>query len=208
VESSTLVVGSLDALHAALEMGVHGVLAANADVVVVPTAAAFIGAAQAAVLTAGVFDDLDARVEALMLTDRASNSERYFIERLTAADLVVLCDGSPLHARMVWRNSPVGDAINATHSLVAIGAVASVLGDVMIDPRGGAPMIGLGYRPGVAICTPASEEQMDRTRSLLASDLALVVLGPRGVLHRDQDQWRVVRGTDVVVTRGGDAATL
>lgn len=208
MQKSTLCVGSLGALRDALVDDVLGTLAVNTDVVVVPTAAAFVGAAQTAVATAEVFDGLDLRIEALMVTDRASNAERYFVERLASAQLVVLCDGSPLHARMVWRNSPVGDAINAARSLVVIGAVASVLGDVMIDPRGGAPTIGLGYRSGVAFCAPASNEQLERTRSLLATDVALVVLGPRGIVQCGDDEWRVVCSADVVVTRGPDVVTL
>ena len=208
MRNQTLVVGSLGALRDALMGDALGPLAPDADVVVVPTAAAFVGAAQAAVATAEVFDGLDVKIEALMVTDRASNAEPYFVDRLANADLVVLCDGSPLHARMVWRNSPVGDAINAAHSLVAIGAVSSVLGDVMIDPRGGAPTIGLGYRAGVAICAPSSKEQSERTRSLLATDVALVVLGPQGILRCRDDEWLVVRAADVVVTRGPDVVTL
>jgi len=208
VQNSTLVVGSLDALRDALGDDALGPLAPHTDVVVVPTAAAFVGAAQAAVATAEVFDGFDVRIEALMVTDRASNTEPYFVERLVNADLVVLCDGSPLHARTVWRNSPVGDAINAARSLVAIGAVSSVLGDVMIDPRGGAPTSGLGHRIGVAFCAPASTEQLDRTRSLLATDVALVVLGRRGVVQYRDHQWRVLRSADVVVTRGSQVVTL
>ena len=208
MQHSTLAVGSLGALRDALVDDVFGPLATNADVVVLPTAAAFIGAAQAAVTTAEVFDGLDVNIEALMVTDRASSSEPYFVERLANADLVVLCDGSALHARTVWRNSPVGEAINLARSIVAIGAVTSVLGEVMIDPRGGAPTVGLGYRKGVAFCAPASEVQMDRTRSLLATDVALVVLGPRGILQCRDDEWRVVRSADVVVTQGSEVVTL
>jgi len=89
---------------------------------------------------------------------------------------------------------------------VAIGAVASVLGEVMIDPRGGAPTTGLGYRRGAALSLPASDEQMARTRTLLR-DVALVAIGPSGVVHHDGEQWRVLCG-DVVVTRGPDVIEL
>jgi len=208
VPESTLVVGSLDALRAALVDDVLGPLRSNADVVVLPTAAAYIGVAQTAVTTAQVFDALDVRVEALMVMDRGAADEPYFIDRLTAADLVVLCDGAALHARTVWRNTPTGEAINRARSIVAVGAVATVLGEVMIDPRGGAPMVGLGYRTGLVFCVPASEEQLERTRSLLDRDLALVVLGPRAVLHCRDGVWRVVCADDVVVTRGTTVETL
>ena len=142
-----------------------------------------------------------------MANDRTGASAPYVVQRLAQADLVILCDGSGLHARSVWRATPLGDAINASATLVAIGSVATILGEVMIDPRGGAPMTGLGYRPGVALCTPSSEEQLTRTRSLLGADVPLVLLGPAGVVRHDGSEWRVVSG-DVVVTRGHDSCVL
>lgn len=178
------------------------------DVVIVPTAAAFTGAAEAAVLVAHTLESVDARVEALMVTDRTSSAATYFEQRVARADVVVLCDGSALHARAVWRDTPVGDAIARANHLVAVGAVASVLGEVMIDPRGGAPTLGLGYRPGVALCPPASDDQLARTRSLLSRDVPLVVLGPRSVLQFADRRWRVVRAEDVVVTRGPEPGKL
>ena len=203
--TSTFAVGSLDALRAMLRDG-QLTLRERADVVIVPTAAAFTGFTEAAVLTSAVFDECTVRVEALMVSDRAATSDQYLVDRLTNAELVVLCEGSPLHARSVWRANAFGDAINAASTLIAIGAVSSVLGEVMIDPRGGAPTTGLGFRNGAALCLAASDEQMLRTRSLL-SDVTLVVVGPTGILHHDGERWRVVAG-DVVVTRGHDAVEL
>jgi hypothetical protein len=203
--SSTYAVGSLDALRTLLRDGPLS-LGDDTDVVIVPTAAAFVGLTEAALLTGAAFDEFDVRVEALMVSDRAATTDAYWTERLTHAGLVVLCDGSPLHARAVWRASAFGDAINAATELVAIGAVASVLGEVMIDPRGGAPTTGLGYRRGAALSLPASDEQMARTRTLLR-DVALVAIGPSGVVHHDGEQWRVLSG-DVVVTRGPDVIEL
>ena len=203
--SSTYAVGSLDALRTLLRDGPLTIVD-DADVVIVPTAAAFVGITEAVLLTSAAFDEFDVRLEALMVSDRAATTDPYWTDRLTSADLVVLCDGSPLHARSVWRANPFGDAIDAAATLVAIGAVSSVLGDVMIDPRGGAPTTGLGYRSGAALCLTASDDQMVRTRSLL-SDVALAVLGPTGIVHHDGEHWRVVNG-DVVVTRGRGVVEL
>lgn len=206
MNSTTVAVGSLGALRWVLTDGLLD-LAAGADVVVVPTAAAFVGIAEAAWAVAEVCEPFELGAEALMVADRASTGEPYFVERLAAADLVVLCDGSPLHARAVWRATPVGEAIARATRLLAIGSVASVLGGVMIDPRGGAPTTGLGYRDGVAFATPSSDEQLARTRSLMPMDLALVVLGPHGVVVGEGARWRVV-DDDVVVTRGLEPASL
>ncbi len=206
MQTLTLAVGSLGALRGVFEENTLD-LAEGAVVVVVATAAAFTGMPEAAIAVAEVSEPFGYRVEALMVADRAGADEPYFAQRITSADLVVLCDGSPLHARSVWRHTALGGAIGQASRLVAIGSVASVLGAVMIDPRGGAPTTGLDYRSGVAIAAPASDEQLMRTRSLMAADVPLVVLGPLGVVSHDGVRWRVLTD-DVVVTRGHDIAGL
>ena len=204
---STFAVGSLQGITALLDDVATMPRRGDADVVIVPAAAAFTGITESAVAIAGRFDSYDLRVEALMAGDREALSDPYFARRIREADVVILGDGSPLHARSVWRASDVGAAIDASNTLVAIGSVATVLGDVMIDPRGGAPTTGLGYRSGAALCLAASDDQMARTRSLLAHDIALVTLGPTGIVHHDDNGWRVVRG-EVIVTSGQDPTTL
>lgn len=206
MERTTLAVGSLAVAREVLLAGEVAV-AHGADVVVVPTAAAFTGAAPAAVAAAEALSDLDARVEAVMVTDRAGALEPYFARRVAAADVVVLTDGSVLHARSVWRDTPVGTAIDAARVVLAVGSVASVLGEVMVDPRGGAPTTGLGYRAGPVLCAPASPEQLARTRTLLGDAVTLVVVGPGGAVLGIGGAWRVLRD-DVVITRGETPATL
>jgi hypothetical protein len=206
MERTMLAAGSLAAARAVLLSGAV-IVASDADVVVVPTAAAFTGATQSAVAAAEVFAALDARVEGVMVGDRSAADEIYFAERIIAADVVVLTDGSALHARAVWRDTLVGAAIAGARLLIAVGSVASVLGDVMIDPRGGAPTTGLGYRPGVVFGVPASSAQLARTRDLLGPTETFVVLGPDGAVLGEDGAWRVVR-PDVVVTRGRELVEL
>jgi cyanophycinase len=207
MQPEILIVGSLDAFRSELIDNARLQLSEGADVVVVPTAAAFNGLTAAAIVVADVVTTFEYRVEGLMIADRTAADEPYFVERLTSADLVVLCDGSALHARSVWRATPIGDALGRAKRLVAIGSVASVLGEVMIDPRGGAPTLGLNLFQGVAFTTPTSEEQLTRTRSLLAPEVALVVLESCGVVNFNGSAWRVIND-DVVVTRGHDHAFL
>jgi cyanophycinase-like exopeptidase len=183
-------------------------MAPGIDVVVVPTAAAFTGAAEAALTVAQSLEGLGAQLEALMVSDRTSANEPHFASRIEEASLVLLCDGSPLHARSVWRDSLVGAALAQARRVVAVGATASVLGEVMIDPRGGAPTTGLGLASGVAFCAPASEEQLTRTRTLLDEGTALVVLGERGVVAHENGTWRVVVSEDVIVSRGTEVTAL
>ncbi len=208
VERSLVAVGSVAAFATYLSDGSLSARTPGADLVVLPTAAAFTGIAEAAVGVARVCDDLNVTVEALMVSDRASAGEIYFASRILDATMVVLCDGSALHALSVWRDSPVGEALARAGRIVAIGASASVLGEIMIDPRGGAPTVGLGLFSGVAFCAPAVEEQLLRTRSLLDEQTSLVVLGARGVLAYDAGEWRIVVDDDVVVHRGLDVSGL
>ncbi|HSN02064.1 MAG TPA: hypothetical protein VLS91_01135 [Acidimicrobiales bacterium] len=198
--ATTLYCGSLAAFANALDDDTLVGLASGADVVVVPTAAAFTGALAAALLIAHVLEDRCA-IETLMAIDRAGCAEAYFARRIGEADLVVLADGSALHARTTWRETPVGEALRGARRLVAIGSVAGALGEIMIDPRGGAPTTGLGYRPGLVATTPASAEQLERTRQLLGEDHVLAVLTPTGVLAGIDGAWRIARG-EVTVTRG------
>jgi hypothetical protein len=200
-------VGSTEALRELLGRGDVLSLSEGADVVIVPTAAAFTGAEASAIHLAGLFEAHGAKVEALMNINRDSSDEAYFAQRLGDASLVVVSDGSALHARSVWRESLVGDAIRDAGFVVAIGAVASVFGDVMVDPRGGAPTNGLGYVSGLVVTVTASDEQLARTRSLLGGDATLAVLGPSGAVHFDGATWRVL-APDVVTTQGGEPVEL
>jgi hypothetical protein len=202
-----MAVGSLNALRDVLAKGEPLHVTSETDVVLVPTAAAFTGATRAAIELSLIFEGSEAKVEALMLTDRSSSDEEYFATRIREADLVVLSEGSPLHAKSVWHASLVGEAIRDALCVVAVGSVSSVLGEVMIDPRGGAPTTGLGYRDGPVFSTSESDEQLRRTRTLLGADVLLAVLGPNGVVFGDGATWRVL-GDDVVVTRAHDVVSL
>jgi hypothetical protein len=128
------------------------------------------------------------------------------VRSVAAADVVVLLDGAPLHARSVWRASPLGEVL-ATRPIVAIGSVGSVLGDTMIDPRGGAPTTGLGLFSDVVVCAPAGSEQMTRTQNLLGASVTLIQLGPGAIVAFD-GTWRVVVAEDLVVTRGESPVSL
>jgi hypothetical protein len=205
--SETIAVRSADALREVLSSGHPFQLTSESDVVIVPTAAAFTGATQSAIELSLLFEASEAKVEALMNIDRTSSDEPYFATRIREADLVVLSEGSPLHAKSVWHASAIGEAIRDASRVVAIGSVSSVLGEVMIDPRGGAPTTGLGYRSGLVVSVSASDDQLHRTRSLLGADALLAVLGEGGAVYGRGEQWSVLRD-DVTVTREYETVTL
>jgi hypothetical protein len=207
MQQRTIVVGSLDALGDVLTARDLLDVTSDTDVVLLPTAAAFLGINESAIELSVLFEPTRAKVEALMIADRASNAEPYFVRRISSADVVVLSDGSALHAKSVWHGSPVGEAIRDARCVVAVGSVSSLLGEVMIDPRGGAPTTGLGYRTGLVLGVTASDEELTRTRTLLGEDEIFAVLGPRGVVYSDGTTWRRA-SDDVVVTRARDEVDL
>lgn len=171
------------------------------DVVIVGTAAAFIDAKRA---MQAVVDTLGGGT-VLALTDRRSALDQSNADAIRGATFVICVDGSALHARTIWRNSPVGDAL-CEASVVAIGSVSSVFGTVMIDPRGGAPTTGLNRFDDVVLAMPSEATQRERTQQLVGPQLLFVELTPTAVLGYDES-WRVIDG-DVVVTRAGAPAQL
>lgn len=173
------------------------------DVVVVPTAAAFAGPERAAVSLSDLFERRGARVEALMVTDRAGATESYFVQRVERADLVVVSDGSVLHARGIFRSTPFGEAVVNAKCLVVLGEVATLFGEVMVDPRGGAPTTGLGRFSDLVVMTKS--RITPRTRDLLGSHELVCALGDSGVALRGET-WRV--WGDAYVTRGNVEVTM
>ncbi len=206
MHDASVLVGSLSSLGVALATPGLVELDEGADVVLLPTAAAFVGPRRAGLELLDVVEPY-ARGEVLMVTDRTGAQAEYPARRVAEADLVVLADGSALHARSVWRESPVGAAIARAHQLIAIGETGSALFDVMVDPRGGAPTSGLGYRHDLVLTRPAPRDQLTRTRALLGATHPLVVLGDSGIVAGHDTTWRVVAG-EVQVSRGVEPASL
>ena len=194
-------VGSLDALDEALDRTVSS----PSSVCVLATAAAFRGVDEALEEVRGRLISRGATVHAIPGVDRASANDGDTVARVASSDVVVLLDGAPLHARSVWRNSPLVAALAAS-TLVCVGATGSVLGATMIDPRGGAPTTGLGLFSDVVVGVAVSVEQSARTR-LLVGDQTLVELG-RGTVVEYDGHWNVVDGRDLVVTRDGASVEL
>ncbi len=89
----------------------------------------------------------------------------------------LLLEGSPLHARALWRHSALSERWRlAPGPVVAIGTSSTVLGDVMVDPRGGAPTSGVGLFRGRVISLALSESVETRTRQLLGTQNTLEIL--------------------------------
>jgi hypothetical protein len=194
--------GSLDAFEVAV---MAAGLTPAMTVCVVATAAAFRGPDEAIAQIQVLLAPSGVEVSAVSAINRAGADDPGVVASVKMADLVVVADGATLHARSVWRHSALGDALGEA-ALICVGSTGSVLGETMIDPRGGAPTTGLGFFEDVVVSVPVSAEQSQRSRQLLGDQL-LVELGPRSVVAYD-GRWRVVADDDIVVTRGGEPANL
>lgn len=160
-------------------------LARDADVVILPTAAAFTGLAEAAI---SIVDALGhQRPEALLIGDRDAAQTEHFARRIREADAVVITDGSPLHLRTTLRDTVVHEALVQSHLIVAVGSSGTVLGATMIDPRGGAPTTGLGIFDDCVVAV--SSPTLQRSRELLRSTDVVREVGSTTAWSRFDSEW-------------------
>jgi cyanophycinase len=196
-----------------------GLLAASggSDVLVLPTAAAYQHPERVALRAAEWFESLGARVEGLMVVDRASAEDAGMAAEVAAARFVYLSGGSPLHLRAVLKKSAVFDALRQAWAdgavLAGAGAGAVVLTDPMVDPRGGALTLGLGLVDNLTLVPHFGDEhddahgqKLERTVAMAPAALPVVALPRRTALIRDGDgSWRAEGAGDPVVFVGGVA---
>jgi cyanophycinase len=186
------------------------------EVVVLPTAAAYEHPDRAVAWATRYFSGLGAEVRGLMVLARPGAEDPVNAAIVREARFVYLGGGSPLHLRSVLKDSALWQAlIAAWHSGAVVAgssAGAMVLGDPMIDPRGGALTVGLGLIEQVAVLPHAntwSPEKAHRTFSLAEGGLKIAAIDEQTALIRDPDgRWRTMGAGDVTVYVGGQAAGL
>jgi cyanophycinase len=183
------------------------------EVVVLPTAAAFEHPERVADRAAAYFTDLGAKARPLMVLHRTEAEDPKIAATVRKARFVYLSDGSPLHLRSVLKDSPLFEAMLASYHaggvLAASGAGATLVGDPMVDPRGGAYTVGLGVISGLAVFPyhgTAAEHLRERSIDLLPAGARLVGIDDQTALVRDPGGgWRVVGAGSVTVYQGRDA---
>ena len=176
------------------------------DLAVLPTASAFMEPERAVLEIGEWLRPLGADVEGLMVSSRSDAELDEFAQRLQSAEIGYLTDGSAMHLRTTLKATAVFDALIAMiergATVVASGSAASVLCDPMIDPRGGAPTVGLGPIRAFTVVPhreddeDASEEKLLRTLQLLPnSQPALVLDAGAGVIcHADGTYGAIGKG--------------
>jgi len=166
----------------------------SADVLVLPTAAAYLHPERLVVEMADALEPFDVRLEALMVLSHREAGEQAIADRIRSASTVWLTGGNALHLRSVLANSAALSALVSAYgggaTVVASGAAASAIVEPMVDPRGGALTLGLGLERGLAVVTHDGNDpegaRLARTVAMAPPEVLVVDLDPdAGVCVRD-----------------------
>ena len=182
-------------------------LSGRSEVLVLPTAAAYEHPERAVETARRWFARFGAEVAGLMVLSRPDALEAAAAERIRAARFIYLSGGSPMHLRSVLKESAAWEALVAAWRSGAVVAASSagamVLGDSMVDPRGGALTLGLGLINRMAVLPHYdtwSEEKAHRTVQLATGHLRIAAIDERTALIRDPDgAWRAEGAGSVTV---------
>ncbi len=193
----------------------------GADVLVLPTAAAYEHPERAVEAARRWFATMDAQVRGLMVLRRTDAEHPDNVAAVRSARFVYLGGGSPLHLRSVLKDSPLWEALlhawDEGAVLAASSAGAMVLCDPMVDPRGGAFTLGLGLVNGLTVIPHAnswSPEKAERTYQLAPPGCAVVAVDEQTALIRGASgggthpSWRAAGAGTVTAWRDGEAIPL
>jgi len=192
------------------------VAASGADeVVVLPTAAAFEQPDRVGQRAVDYFKSLGVKALVLRVLHRGEAEDLKIAAGVRKAKFVYLSDGSPLHLRSVLKDSALFESLLAVYHgggvVAASGAGATLLGDPMVDPRGGAYTVGLGAIRNVAIFPyhgTAADHLRARSIDLLPATATLVGIDEQtALLHRGGTWTAVGAGQVSVYDRAGNAVS-
>ena len=119
-----------------------------------------------------------------------------------------------MHLRSVLKGSALYEAMLAAFRggavVAASGAAATVLCDPMVDPRGGAYTVGLGFVEGLAVFPyhgTAADHLLARSIDLKPPEAILVGIDAETALVREPGPTWSVAGAGVVTIYGADGPT-
>jgi cyanophycinase len=170
------------------------------EVVVLPTASAYERPEKVVARAEAWFKGFGVDVRPIMVLNRRDAQDDANVKALKGAAFVYLSDGSPLHLRSVLKESSLLSVLVAGYRnggvLAASGAGATVLGDPMVDPRGGAYTVGLGVVSNLAIFPyhgTAADHLRKRSVELLAEHAILAGVDEHTALVRPAEgAWRAI----------------
>jgi cyanophycinase len=186
------------------------------EVVVLPTGAAYEHPDRLIEAATRYFSSLGATVTGLPVLARPDADKDEYVAAVRDARFVYLCGGSPLHLRSVLKDSKVWQGLEAAWHAGAViagsSAGAMVLGDPMVDPRGGAFTIGLGLVERLAVLPHAntwSPDKAHRTLTLASGGVRVAAIDEQTALIRDPDgTWQIQGQGRVTVYMDGSPAEL
>jgi len=189
-------------------------LSGSSDVVVLPTAAAFEHPDRVGEIAAEHFRPLGVSTRTLRVLNRRDAEDAENVQAVEAARFVYLADGSPMHLRSVLKGSDLYEAMLAAFRsgavIAASGAAATVLCDPMVDPRGGAYTVGLGFVEGLAVFPyhgAAADHLLARSIDLKPPDAILVGIDAETALVREPAPKWSVAGAGRVTIYGEGSST-
>jgi len=201
--------------HRALDRRLLEIADTN-EVVVLPTAAAFEHPDRVAEAAAAHFAPLGAAAATIGVLNRRDAEDAAHIAIVERARFVYLADGSPMHLRSVLKGSAVYEAMLGIYRrgavVAASGAGATVLCDPMVDPRGGAYTVGLGFVEGLAVFPyhgTAADHLRQRSIELRPPEAVLVGVDAETALVREPGPaWTVAGAGAVTVYGDGEPSTF
>jgi len=188
----------------------------RAEVLILPTAAAYEHPARAVDRAVAHFARFGATARGVGVLARGDAEDEMLAAEIRRARFLYLSGGSALHLRSVLKDSHVWSALRAAWEDGAVvagsAAGAMVLGDPMVDPRGGALTLGLGLFHRLALVPRAnawSPETSHRTIGLAKGELRLAAVDEGTALIADPDgAWRVAGVGHVTVYADGHPTGL
>jgi cyanophycinase len=192
------------------------VVAPAGRVVVLTTAAAFENPGRLADRARDWFTGMGVEVEVPDAHDRRSAAADEIVALVASAPAIYLASGSAQHLRSVLKDSPLWDAIVSAWRggavLAGSQAGAVVLGDAMIDARGGGFTVGLGLFGGLSVLPRFNtwgEERIHRVQTLAPDGVAVVAVDEgTALVHEPGGGWSAAGRGRVRVFRGGDIVEL
>ncbi|MEY2477928.1 MAG: cyanophycinase [Actinomycetota bacterium] len=186
------------------------------DVLVLPTGAAYEHPQRLIDQAVDYFKSLGVTARGLMVVGRPDAQDEANAKTVADAKLVYLAGGSALHLRSVLKESAVWDALihawNGGAAVAGSSAGAMVLGDPMVDPRGGAFTLGLGLIEQMAAIPHFDEwspEKAHRVFQLAPAGVPVVSIHTQTALVRAPDgAWSTSGGGKVEVFVDGKKAGL
>jgi cyanophycinase len=191
-------------------------LSGATEVLVLPTGAAYEPPQRLVDQAVAHFEALGVTARGLMVVGRPDAQDEANAAAVAGAQLVYLVGGSALHLRSVLKESAVWDALlhawNGGAAVAGSSAGAKVLGDPMVDPRGGAFTLGLGLVEQVAFIPHIDEwspEKAHRVFQLAPAGVPVVSIHTQTALLRAPDgSWSTSGAGKVEVFVDGQRAGL